>query len=132
MHILQERVNDPFILCLIQVKLCILWGTLYDVTVHFLVFLKASDQNDCTLSSVDINLLCVVDEGTVCGGLVSDNVGFIVPLDSDADGMYDLNTDCLWLFHPRDGYKVRYKIESYNLELSDYCSKDFLRVSLDI
>ena len=93
--------------------------------------MKTSDQNDCTLSSVD-NLLCVVDEGTVCGGVVSEDVGFIVPLDSDADGMYDLNTDCLWLFHPRDGYKVRYKLESYNLELSDYCSKDFLHVSLDI
>ena len=64
--------------------------------------------------------------------MVSDKLGFIVPLDSDADSMYDLNTDCLWLIQPREGYKVRYKLESYNLEMSDYCLKDFLKVRLDI
>ena len=73
----------------------------------------------------------VLDEGSVCGGVVSDEIGFIGALDSDGDLLYDLNTDCLWLIQPSDGYKVRYKLESYNLEMSDNCFKDFLQVSLN-
>ena len=81
-------------------------------------------------STVIINTHFLVDEGSVCGGVVSEEIGFIGALDSDGDLRYDLNTDCLWLIQPRDGYKVRYKLESYYLELSEDCSKDFLKVGL--
>ena len=63
--------------------------------------------------------------------MVSEEIGFIGALDSDGDSRYDLNTDCLWLIQPSDGYKVRYKLESYNLEMSDNCFKDFLTVSFN-
>ena len=68
------------------------------------------------------------DEGTVCGGVVQDEIGFIMALDSDGDLRYDLNTDCLWIIQSDNGFKVRYKLESYYLEQSEHCSKDFLAV----
>ena len=60
--------------------------------------------------------------------MIRDEAGFLTAQDTDEDLKYDFNTDCLWIIQTGYGYHVRYKLLSYNLEMSNFCSKDYLKV----
>ena len=64
-----------------------------------------------------------------CGGELHGSDGVIVPPDSNDDGLYDLNVDCLWTIVVSENGIIRHKIDEYSIEDSNECRKDALRVS---
>ena len=49
-------------------------------------------------------------------------------LDSDNDGMYDANLDCVWTIESSDTQIVKLQIDSMDIQEDGDCSFDFLEV----
>lgn len=74
-------------------------------------------------------LLRFVDTVQECGGVVHSISGQISSPDSDGDGQYDTNVDCLWKIQAPEGQVIRFTLNEVNIEWSESCDKDFLAVS---
>ena len=49
-------------------------------------------------------------------------------LDSDDDGLYDANLDCIWTIEAADTQIVKLHIHSMDIQGDDACASDFLEV----
>ena len=49
-------------------------------------------------------------------------------LDSDNDGLYDANLDCVWTIESSDTQIVKLQIDSMDIQADGDCSFDFLEV----
>ena len=49
-------------------------------------------------------------------------------LDSDDDGLYDANLDCIWTIEAADTQIVKLHIHSMDIQGDDACTSDFLEV----
>ena len=52
-----------------------------------------------------------------------------MPPDSNKVGVYDRKVDCLWIVRVAESHVIRHKMDGYEIEDSNGCSKDVLSVS---
>ena len=56
--------------------------------------------------------------------------GVFVSLDSDNDGMYDHNLNCMWILEAGDSQMVKLHVLGMDIEEDNTCSLDFLEVGI--
>ena len=64
-----------------------------------------------------------------CGGLIRSKSGWITSPDMDTDGQYDFNINCSWVVEAEENDTITFEVRSYDIEDSDACNSDYLKVS---
>ena len=78
-------------------------------------------------TSCDVVILYTSGPG-MCGGVITDEPGMISSVDSDSDGQYDLDRDCLWTLVADETRFIKFHVLTFDLELSYTCELDMLHV----
>ena len=60
----------------------------------------------------------------VCGEIMHGPSGTILSPDSDGDGYYDNNANCVWRIEVMEGFVIRYNFETFAVELATDCEND--------
>ena len=55
--------------------------------------------------------------------------GWIASTDSDNDGEYDNNQDCLWTLNAEPNHVVLFRVMQLDLEWTHNCEYDYIKVS---
>ena len=69
---------------------------------------------------------------TECGGTSHNETGWIASPDSNGDGYYDSNLDCLWKIYTTKDHVIGFKIGFLDIENTVECTRDFLFVSVHV
>ena len=75
-----------------------------------------------------------IDKVEDCGRILETETGVITSPDSDGDGHYDINVDCLWIIKASGSRIIRYRLIGLFLPASPTgaCVYDVLLVSLNL
>ena len=60
--------------------------------------------------------------------LLTTETGIFTSLDTDNDGLYDFNLDCVWIIEAGEDEFVKMNIQSIDIQEDDVCRYDFLEV----
>ena len=71
---------------------------------------------------------CFPESVEVCAKKIHEPSGVIVSPDSNGDGFYDNNVNCHWTITVDDDHVIRYAFIYFEVEYSDNCDKDVVRV----
>ena len=63
-----------------------------------------------------------------CGGRLTDQHGDITAPDSDGDGFYDLDVDCVWELAADENKLIFFELTHMDIEEEPACGYDFLAV----
>ena len=50
-------------------------------------------------------------------------------MDSDNDGLYDNNLDCVWTIEASESQIVKLHVQNIDIQFDEICGSDFLEVS---
>ena len=65
-----------------------------------------------------------------CGGVLTENTGWLASPDSDSDGLYDNDEDCWWFITAEVYQAITINITDIDIEDNVVCGYDYLKVSL--
>ena len=65
-----------------------------------------------------------------CGGVLTENTGWLASPDSDNDGLYDNDEDCWWFIIAEVYQAITINITDIDIEDNVVCGYDYLMVSL--
>ena len=60
--------------------------------------------------------------------LLTKETGIFTSMDTDNDGMYDFNLDCVWIIEAGEDEFVKMNIQSIDIQEDEFCRYDFLEV----
>ena len=90
--------------------------------VWYLLLAEAACINYITLLVSEVIEECSTDL------LLTGPSAMFTSLDSDNDGFYDANLDCVWTIEATETQIVKLQIDSMDIKGGDDCSFDFLEV----
>ena len=64
-----------------------------------------------------------------CGGILTDEVGIISPVDRNKNGFYDNNLNCWWAIVAPQHLVVEYGFVDLEIEYHPNCDNDYILVS---
>ena len=75
-----------------------------------------------------IPVISFSDNLEICWEKMQGPSGRLVSPDSNGDGFYDANANCVWRIEVTEDYVIRYTFETFAVEFSDHCQNDTLMV----
>ena len=61
--------------------------------------------------------------------LFTGETGMFTSMDSDDDGLYDNNLDCVWTIEASESQIVKLHVQDIDIQMDEMCRFDFLEVS---
>ena len=87
------------------------------------------ENNIIIIMTIGLDIIIFFSGKTeICGEIIYDPSGTIVSPDSNGDGFYDDNANCVWHIAVMEDYVIRYTFEEISVELSKNCEIDKVTV----